>query len=205
MGRVVPLLAAGFGVAVAIAGLNATASGVSDWSASGYGIHSDARAPGRLVPISLEAGTVHPEAPTQVVVPPGGPPTHASGWMTVDLTAWGVPPTAKAAFLSFKGVITKGSQDGTVVVYDFARAPGSTCCQGPPGHENYPTDWNAGPGLVLQVAKQLARDTVRSWTTAIVPLVNGKFEFAWGYRRVEGDWPFGDAVGTEVHVIGWLG
>ena len=78
----------------------------------------------------------------------------------------------------------------------------STCCLGPPGYEDYPVDFQLASGSqtesVLQTIAQLPADGRREWATVDVRLRDGKFEYAWGYRRVEGDWPTGDGVAFEM-------
>lgn len=124
--------------------------------------------------------------------------THASKWITVDVRKVGIPASAKVVRLSLKGTITKGESAGLATVYVLVRPFGSTCCEGPPGNEDYPVDLQIAGGFqvvsVLQTVVQLAGDGRREWTTADIALRSGKFQFAWGYRRNEGAFPTGDAI-----------
>ena len=176
----------------------------SDFAAGAALVHVDQRASARILVEHRAAGVEAND--NTILISPGGdtPPTHASGWRAIDVTPFGVPQSAKAVLLSFKALITKGTSDGTAVVFAFARAPGADCCHGPAGFAAYPIDWNQKGGMVAQAVVQLASDSNRTWTQGVVPLQNGTFEFAWGYRKVDGEWPAGDAVGTEVYVSGWL-
>jgi len=199
---VAALLAA---AAVASVATYAFGYGSPDFTPTAAGIHYDLQAPNRLILFSRGAGTAASYDDTTLIYPNNGaPPTHASGWEAIDVTGFGVPVTAKAVYLSFLAATTKGLNDGTATVFGFVRAPGAVCCDGPPNYPNYPIDWNAEDGFVSQTANQLARDANRTWSQATVPLVNGKFEFAWGYRKIEGNYPDGDAVGIAVYINGWL-
>jgi hypothetical protein len=133
--------------------------------------------------------------------------THSSPWTVVDVARVGIPRTAKAVRLSLKGIITKGASDGLATVYVMIRPYGSTCCAGPPGFRNYPVDYQLSHGWqvesVLQTVLQHGDDGRREWVTVDVPLRAGRFEYAWGYRRVEGDWPKGDGVAFEMFANGY--
>jgi hypothetical protein len=133
--------------------------------------------------------------------------THSSRWTVVDVTKVGIPKSAKAVRLSLKGIITKGQSDGLATVYVMVRPYGSNCCQGPPGYADYPVDFQLYQGWqvesVLQTVLQHAVDGRREWVTVDVPLRQGKFEFAWGYRRVDGEWPAGDGVAFEMFANGY--
>ena len=133
--------------------------------------------------------------------------THSSPWTVIDTTGIGIPRTAKAVRLSLKGIITKGRSDGLATVYIMVRPYGSRCCPGPPGFETYPVDHQLAGGWqtesVLQTVMQHNTDGRREWVSVDVPLRQGKFEYAWGYRRVEGDWPEGDGVAFEMFANGY--
>jgi hypothetical protein len=133
--------------------------------------------------------------------------TNSSPWTVVDVTKAGVPAKAKAIRLTLKGIITKGQSDGLATVYVMTRPFGSNCCQGPPGFRHYPVDIQLAEGRqvesVLQSLAQRATDGRRDWVTVDVPLNHGKFEFAWGYRRVGGAWPVGDGVAFEMFANGY--
>lgn len=152
------------------------------------------------------AGWVDPTEPVSAGDMPAG--TRVRPYEVIDLLPAGVPRTAKAVQLNVKTIITKGPIDNATSVFAFARRYGSKCCGGPAGMERYPIDWNATIngrihyvyGWAGQSVAQLARDSRRDWNTVIVPVSNGRIEFAWGYRKAEGD-----AVGVGVMLTGWLG
>jgi hypothetical protein len=133
--------------------------------------------------------------------------TDSSAWTVMDVTKVGVPRTAKAIRLGLKGIITKGQSEGLAVVYVMIRPYDSTCCQGPPGFRNYPVDIQMADGrqveTVLETVLQHPADGRRDWASVDVSLRNGKFEYAWGYRRVDGDWPAGDGVAFEMFANGY--
>jgi hypothetical protein len=165
--------------------------------------------------ISEQAGVTGWVDPTLPVDTGGGaPPTQIAPYRTINLAGAGIPSTAKAVQLAVKTIITKGPVDFGASVFVFARRYGSTCCAGPPGYQQQPIDWNVTrpdgtvhpvEGMVGQAVAQLARDTVRQWTTVVVPVSQGRFQYSWGYRKAPGMWPDGDAVGVGVMVTGWLG
>jgi hypothetical protein len=128
--------------------------------------------------------------------------THSSPWQVVDTRSIGIPATAKVVRISLKGIVTKGQSDGLATVYIMVRPLGSKCCGGPPGFVDYPVDHQLWQGWqvesVLQTVAQHAVEGVREWANVDVPLRKGRFEFAWGYRRTEGDWPTGDGVAFEM-------
>lgn len=132
---------------------------------------------------------------------------HSSGWSPIDVTQFGVPSTATAVRIQVKGVITAVNEPD---VFAFARKTGSGLCPGPPGFENYPVDFSwageTGNGWVKCFAVHAAisgSNGVREFNTVEVPLVNGKFDFAWGYKRTPGTWPAGDAIAVGVWLVGW--
>lgn len=178
-----------------------------DWSDASSAAYVDSDAPNRQLLIVRQAGMPDGSDNTRVVTTPDGAKHHSSGYQVVDVTVppFNVPADAKTVTLSFKGVLTKGLREGQASVYAFVRRHGSTCCQGVgPGNEDYPTDHYDIPGMVTHVVSNLPRDGDRSCcATYDVPLVDGKFEFSWGYIRVEGVYPDGDTVGVAVFLNGW--
>lgn len=133
--------------------------------------------------------------------------THSSKWAVMNVASVGIPKSAKAVRLSLKGIITKGQSDGLATVYVMVRPYRSTCCRGPLGFRDYPVDFQLrhAPQVesALQTVLQRAVDGRRDWATVDVPLRNGRFEWAWGYRRVDGAWPAGDGVAFEMFVNGY--
>lgn len=135
--------------------------------------------------------------------------TNSSPWETFDAAQFGVPARARAVQLEFKAVIT-GIADSETTVYAFVKTYRSTLCQGPRGFKNYPVDFawtgEAGGGGEKCWAIQGSIDGlngVRELNTVDVPLTDGKFEFAWGYRKPPGPWPQGSALGLGVWLNGW--
>lgn len=175
------------------------------WADAGGGLFVDAEAPNRLLIAVRQAGMPDATDDTVVVTTPDGARHRSSGYKSIDLTEYAVPTDARTANLAFKAVFTKGVNEGAVSVYAFVRRHGSTSCQGyGPGNENYPTDHYDIPGMVVQTVGNLPRDGDRTWSPSYnVPLENGKFDFSWGYRRVEGVYPQGDALGILVFLNGW--
>lgn len=135
--------------------------------------------------------------------------TNSSTWERVHLA---VPAGAKVARLTLHSIITRGSRPGSTVVYAFARRPGATCCSGPPANPNRPVDFQLqgtttkNPRLapmVTQISATGPNGTLRDNVTVDVPIRDGVVEFAWGYRRILGDYPTGDALGVLVFLDGW--
>lgn len=168
--------------------------------------HFPVAGPNRLELADRQVGVGHYVDDTKVVtfrdVNGNDEITHSSKWHVADVAAVGAPRLAKVVRISLKGIITKGQSDGLATVYVLIRPYGSRCCQGPPGFEDYPVDFQLADGRqvesVLQTVLQHAVDGRREWVTVDVPLVKGRFEWAWGYRRVGGDWPAGDGVAFEM-------
>lgn len=145
---------------------------------------------------------------THVVSIDGYPSVDTSGWQTLDLRPYGVPATAKYISVGVKTIITKGDSSGAADVFLFARSPGALCCQGPPGYESDPMPFNAGQhvrGMVAQAVDQLPGDGVRNFTHTVLPVLNGRLEWSWGYTRNPGLWPVGDGVAVNLYLNGWAG
>lgn len=135
--------------------------------------------------------------------------TNSSPWTPIDVTQFGVPVDATVVQLSFKAIITAVDGDGPAV-YAFVKSDGANICPGPPGFENYPVDytWDGEPGdggekcWAVHAAID-GTNGVREFDTVDVPVVNGKFDFSWGYRKKPGQWPKGSAVAIGVWLDGW--
>jgi hypothetical protein len=180
------------------------------WSEPAHGIVFDTKAPHHVRVLVRQVGTgtyLDYDDTTQFKLT-NGVVEHASGWKTIDLTTFGVPTDAKAAILTFKAVLSKGPYQATTAVYAFARAPGADCCEGVSPWQAYPIDYdmaqNGGAGvegMVAQASGFKMYDTAREWApSTIVPLVDGRFQFAWGYQRY---YP-SDALGIGVYLDGWI-
>lgn len=137
--------------------------------------------------------------------------TNSSPWETIKAAQFGVPGRARAVQLEFKAVVT-GIADSESTVYAFVKTYRSSLCQGPPGFKNYPVDF-AWTGEVGDGGEKCwaihgsidGQNGLRELNTVDVPLTDGKFEFAWGYRKPPGPWPQGSALGLGVWLNGWAG
>lgn len=204
------LAAAVFG-AKALHAANASHRASAAWGPGITAWHLPALGPNRVELTERQVGVGNYVDDTKVVtytdVNGNTETTHSSRWTVMDVTRFGIPKSAKAIRLSLKGIITKGQSDGLATVYVMVRPYGSTCCQGPPGFRRYPVDFQlqGAPQVesALQTVEQQAVNGLREWSTVDVPLKAGKFEWAWGYRRVEGAWPSGDGVAFEMFVNGY--
>jgi hypothetical protein len=199
-----------FAASAAALAADLTRSSTPKWGAAIREWHLPAAGPNRLELVDKQVGIAQSASQyvdnTRVVtykdIFGNAETTHSSRWTVVNATSIGVPPNAKALRLSLKGIITKGGANGLATVYVMLRPYESTCCPGPPGFEGYPVDHQLASGwqteTVIQTLAQTASDGKREWATVDVPLRDGKFEYAWGYRRIEGDWPAGDGVAFEM-------
>lgn len=187
-------------IALTLAATAYAATTATSWLDAGT-VHVDPEGPHRTLVLVREAGVAYDHVDDTTVSVHG---RRSSGYRPVDLKPFGVPTDAKTALLSFKAIFTKGLNEGTVSAYAFARRVGSTECQGLPGYENFPVDHYTDACMVIQTAGNLARDGDRTWAANYaVPLDDGRFEFSWGYLRVPGPYPEGDAVGVAVYLNGW--
>lgn len=181
-----------------------------------------APAPGADVVLKRQLGTGYGDTPDDTIpvtlTASGGSKitTHSSAWESIDLTALGVPATATAATLQVKAVETVRPSD-EATVYAFVKESGVNICPGPPGFESYPVDftWDGEPGAGGEKCwavhasidggpKGATGNGVREFDTVTVPLVDGHFDFAWGYRRgLTGVYPAGSALAVGVWLDGW--
>lgn len=179
----------------------------SSWRDAGSYHAIDSEGPNRVTLLIRQAGMPDGSDDTRIVTTPDGSQHHVSGYVAIDVTGsqFNVPADAKSVDIALKAVITKGVNEGNANVYAFVRRFGSAECQGVgAGNANFPTDHFDIPCMVVHAVSNLPRDGQRSCcATYRVPLDSGKFEFSWGYRRVEGEYPQGDALGIAVYLNGW--
>jgi hypothetical protein len=130
--------------------------------------------------------------------------SNSSTWEPIDVTQFGVPASATAVRLQFKAVISDGLPGTEATVYAFVKKDGSPLCPGPPGFEKYPVDtgWTGEVGEKCWAVHgtTVGRNGVREFHTVDVPLTDGKFDFAWGYRKPPGP---GAGAGIGVWLDGW--
>jgi hypothetical protein len=192
-------------VCAALIGASAAFAAVVSWGAPAGVYVGDAQAANRVPVYEGQAGTGAGDFDyTKPLTAPNGDVYQV---MPYKLLALPIPADAKYAVLGVKAIITKSSeQNQTTEVFAFARAPGSVCCEGIPGALSQPIDAGFGQyveGMIQQAVAQLPGDGQRSWSQVTVPVVNGAVEFSWGYRKVAGVWPEGDAVAIDVFVNGF--
>lgn len=199
-------------VATVVVALSACAAYAVDvtfsWGQSSAGYVNDSQAANRQANLVFrgQTGTTTDSDLTTAFNEPNGNTYHIQQYTTLDLTQFGVPATAKYATFGIKAIITKGDQTGVADVFAFMRAPGSTCCQGLPSAPNYPIDSGFGQvveGMAQQAVSYYPHDGQRSWSQITEPIVNGQVEFSWGYTKVAGQFPTGDALAIDVYLDGY--
>lgn len=129
---------------------------------------------------------------------------QTSKWITLDLSRK-IPKRAKVVALGIKMVISKVEGGTPTDIYVFGRRPGSKCCLGPPGHRDQPVDWsvpgNMGHvGMIGHAVAAHQGDGVRTFSSAVIPVTDGKVQIAWGYRRMPTD-----GIAFALYLNGWGG